>query len=63
MSACLLAAALEETVDLLTTFLDAFNRGDVTALPRYFPKEGVYPYSDMRGFQWYSVTDQTGRIS
>jgi len=54
--------ALDETVRLLTDFLDAFNRGDAAALPRFFPKEGVYPYSDQRGFQWYSVTDQNGHF-
>jgi hypothetical protein len=54
--------ALDETVQFLTDFLDAFNRGDVAALPRFFPTEGVYPYADQRGFQWYSVTDQNGHF-
>ena len=54
--------SLDETVQFLTDFLDAFNRGDATALPRFFPEEGVYPYADKRGFQWYSVTDQSGHF-
>jgi hypothetical protein len=54
--------ALEETVRFLTAFLDAFNRGDLTALAAFFPDEGVYPHSDQRGFQWYSVTDQDGHF-
>lgn len=52
--------ALEETVQFLTGFLDAFNRGDADDLVRVFPTEVAYPNVDERGFQWYSVTDQSG---
>jgi hypothetical protein len=52
----------EEVVAFLTAFLDAFNRGDAAALPGFFPEEGAYPYTDKRGFQWYSVTDLEGHF-
>jgi len=53
---------LDEAVQVLTAFMHAFNHGDSVALQRFFPDEGVYPYADQRGFQWYSVTDQNGHF-
>lgn len=52
----------DEVVAFLNGFLDAFNRGDVTALSEMYPTNGVYPYSDKHGFQWYSVTDESGHF-
>ena len=52
--------SLSRALQVIQEFLDAFNRGEVAELPGFFPTEGVYPYSDKRGFQWYSVTDVEG---
>jgi hypothetical protein len=54
--------APEETAEFLTTFLDAFNRGDTGGLSQSFPREVAYPDTDKRGFQWYSVTDESGHF-
>jgi hypothetical protein len=53
---------LEETIGTLTTFLQAFNRGDAAELAGFFPSAVAYPHTDRRGFQWYSVTDENGHF-
>ncbi|MDQ3044531.1 MAG: hypothetical protein M3R06_05190 [Chloroflexota bacterium] len=46
---------VEFVVDLLTGFLDAFNRGDQEALARYFPSEVAEFPPEIGKFNWYGV--------
>lgn len=49
----------EAVTGLITRFFDAFNRGDQTALARFFPAQaaGAMSNGQRTQFQWYSVTE------
>jgi hypothetical protein len=58
------ACSPRQVATLLRRFTAAFNRGDRTALRRFFPLEDPRgPFSEPAGtvFRWYSVSEGTGR--